>query len=303
MKFNFMVQLFLIALSLYVSYGLHYGSDENLKCTEFKGQIDPDILLHVPCLFIRIMEQMKKCPNKVYYYNILDIRCSEKCTSGYLKKKFVGIKDRIVSKTQKSLELRRSKQKSKAKKLYAYLVSSPANFSYTTNDHDCLTFAFAMKLFFEENQDVLSLRKIFVPNSKSTDISLPLDVNKIEKTLDSIRCKTQFKSDISTFQYVKYLVGSLKNLSSTSESLASQDTSFKNNIPLTLNDISTLFYPYVEMEHKFNRILPSHSYLANFLQNYDNLFLKNSPCSDGQTDTENKRSFKNFFKKTKLESE
>ena len=276
-------------------------NDENLKCTEFKGQIDPEFLLHVPCLFIRIMEHVKKCPNKVYYYNVVDIRCSEKCTSGYLKKKFIGIKDRIVSNTQNSLELRRSKQKAKAKKLYSFLVSSPANFSYSTNDYDCLTFANALKLFFEENKNVLSLRKNFVPNSKSIDVSLPLDYNKIEKTLETIRCKAQLKSDISSFHYIKYLVGSLKNLSTISESLTSQDPGFKKNIPLTLNDIGQIFYPYVEMEDKFNRILPSHSYLAYFLTNYDNLFLKNPPCNEKQTD--GKTSFKNFFKKPKLESE
>lgn len=302
MKLDFNFQLFFAILKIYLSNGLN-GNDENLKCTEFKGQIDPEILLHVPCLFIRIMEHVKKCPNKVYYYNILDIRCSEKCTSGYLKKKFIGIKDRIVSNTQNSLELRRSKQKAKAKKLYNFLVSSPANFSYSTSDHDCLTFAIAMKIFFEENQNVLSLRKIFVSNTKSLDVSLPLDHQKTEKNIESLRCKTQLKSDISIFHYVKYLIGSLKNLSATSESLASQDSSQKTNIPLTLNDISELFYPYVEMTHKFNRILPSHSYLAFFLNNYDNLFLKKSSCVEGQTDTDSKKSFKNFFKKTKLESE
>lgn len=300
MKFNFSLELFFVILSIYLANGLK-SNDENLKCTEFKGQMDPEILLHVPCLFIRIMEHVKKCPNKAYYYSIVDIRCSEKCTSGYLKKKLVGFKDRIVSNTQNSLELRRSKQKAKAKKLYSFLVSSPANFSYSTNDYDCLTFATSLKLFFEENKNVLSLRKIFVPNSKSIDVSLPLDPTKIEKTLDSIRCKTQLKSDISTFHYIKYLLSSLKELSSASESLASQDPGFKKNIPLTLNDMGQLFYPYVEMEDKFNRILPSHSYLAYFLTNYDNLFQKKPVCSEKQSDV--KSSFKNFFKKPKLESE
>lgn len=37
--------------------------EENLKCTEHKGRVSPDYLLHVPCLLIRLVEHLKHhCP-------------------------------------------------------------------------------------------------------------------------------------------------------------------------------------------------------------------------------------------------
>ena len=33
----------------------------NLKCTEFKGALDAQLVMHVPCLFIRLMERLKQC--------------------------------------------------------------------------------------------------------------------------------------------------------------------------------------------------------------------------------------------------
>lgn len=40
--------------------------EENAKCTEHKGNVGADFLLHVPCLLIRIMEYMKSCPISSY---------------------------------------------------------------------------------------------------------------------------------------------------------------------------------------------------------------------------------------------
>lgn len=41
-------------------------NDENSKCTEHKGRVASDFLLHVPCLLIRIMEYLKSCPVTTY---------------------------------------------------------------------------------------------------------------------------------------------------------------------------------------------------------------------------------------------
>ncbi|CAF0757712.1 unnamed protein product [Brachionus calyciflorus] len=271
--------------------------EENLKCTEFKGLIEHDTLLHVPCLLIRIMEHLKKCPNKIFYHALLDIRCSEKCTSGYLKKKIIGIKDRIVSNTQNSLELRRSKQISKAKKLITTLTSAPANLTYHINDNDCLTFANAIKIYFEDNEEIYGIRRNLITNSKALDFSLPLDEKKIDKMIDSMRCTAEVRSDVSHFHYYKYLVSSLKNLSALSSNPKEGEIS-KKIVPLSLSDITELFYPYVEMDDKYNRILPSHSYLGYFIQNHETLFLKPSPCDDKKSsDFDAKKSIKNFFKK------
>ena len=35
--------------------------EENLKCTEFKDTIDSSLILHVPCILMRIVEQLKQC--------------------------------------------------------------------------------------------------------------------------------------------------------------------------------------------------------------------------------------------------
>lgn len=34
---------------------------ENNKCTEFKTTLDSQLILHVPCVFIRLMERLKIC--------------------------------------------------------------------------------------------------------------------------------------------------------------------------------------------------------------------------------------------------
>jgi hypothetical protein len=36
--------------------------ESNKRCTEFKDQIESEVLLQVPCLFVRLMEQIKHCP-------------------------------------------------------------------------------------------------------------------------------------------------------------------------------------------------------------------------------------------------
>lgn len=40
--------------------------EENSKCTEHKGKVDANFLLHVPCILIRIIEHLKECPAKSF---------------------------------------------------------------------------------------------------------------------------------------------------------------------------------------------------------------------------------------------
>jgi hypothetical protein len=66
-KNNILVLFVVLSLISFVYGGFKKTSggakqSGNTRCTEFKDQIDPDILLHVPCLLIRLMEQVKHCP-------------------------------------------------------------------------------------------------------------------------------------------------------------------------------------------------------------------------------------------------
>ena len=48
---------------------------------------------------------------------------------------------------------------------------------------------------------------------------------------------------------------------------------------LTNQDMVQLFFPYVEMNNRFNRVLPSQSYLAYFLENFEALFQNTKDCT------------------------
>lgn len=54
-------------------------NDENSKCTEHKGRVASDFLLHVPCLLIRIMEYLKSCPVTTYLDTFLSINTKYFC--------------------------------------------------------------------------------------------------------------------------------------------------------------------------------------------------------------------------------
>ena len=45
--------------------------EENLKCTEFKETIDSSLILHVPCILMRIVEQLKKCQLETFQNSFL----------------------------------------------------------------------------------------------------------------------------------------------------------------------------------------------------------------------------------------
>ena len=52
--------------------GFFSSEKENTHCTELKQSIEPNIFLHVPCVFIRLMEHLKKCPILSYVYVLIE---------------------------------------------------------------------------------------------------------------------------------------------------------------------------------------------------------------------------------------
>ncbi len=192
------------------------------------------------------------------------------------------------------------------KKLTDYLVTTPTNVTLTVQHFDCVTFAAALKSYFDDYHGHYAIRNVMVTNKLQTDLSLPLDPNEITRLVAKLHCKNQISTDKSVFQVFKYLTGSLVGLAKSTG--------------LTNSDMVELFYPFVEMNDRFDRVLPSHSYLNYFLENYDPLFQANScggakqavveaPAADeedkdaneeaSEAVTTTKKSIKAFFNKFK----
>ena len=47
---------------------------ENTRCTEYKKEVDADVLMGVPCVLIRLMETIKECPINSYFDTFLGMR-------------------------------------------------------------------------------------------------------------------------------------------------------------------------------------------------------------------------------------
>ena len=63
-KMNFLINIFYFAIFLKGNLGEDYL--ENSKCTEMVGSVEKNILLHVPCILIRLFELVKQCPFESY---------------------------------------------------------------------------------------------------------------------------------------------------------------------------------------------------------------------------------------------
>lgn len=255
----------------------------NFKCTELKDTVDPGVLLHVPCTLIRLTEHLKKCSFNSFFEAFLTIRCSEKCASGSLKKKLDRFTEHFKKKDDK-IELVIQKYKKQAKKLFTIMEKSPANLTVNVNkDFDCMTFGYALKHYFESFQSNHSIRELF----SLSDESMQIDEKLVEKQIERFRCVPEVKSDISFYHYLKYVSDSLRAMASSESTPKSE---------LNIVNVAHLFAPYVELDDKFSRILPGHSYLLYILQNHDKLFGNNTPCDNekdlGDKKTENKKSKK-----------
>ena len=69
------LHLFILSSCLLVklSMGGFFSSEkENTHCTELKQSIEPNILLHVPCVFIRLMEHLKTCPILSFVFVLIE---------------------------------------------------------------------------------------------------------------------------------------------------------------------------------------------------------------------------------------
>lgn len=74
-KLIFLLSIFQLVINLESDNdNQQFDDDENSKCTEHKGIVHGDFLLHVPCLLIRIMENLKKCPVKSYVNTFLGMK-------------------------------------------------------------------------------------------------------------------------------------------------------------------------------------------------------------------------------------
>ena len=291
-SFLFLIGL-LCAANSSLGFSLLKKDKENVRCTELKDTIDPDILLHVPCVLIRLVEHLKKCPTDSYINLFLEgIKCSEKCTSGHIKNKLTRMKERITSNIEESVELKKKAAIKKAKKLINYLETTPSNLTLKLDTFDCPTFGYALKDFFEKNEDLYSIRKNLI-GDKTSDFSMPIEEDTLKNTMEYFRCKKEIKTDESFFHYLKYLLKSLRGLADSSNEAQK----------LSINDLTEIFYPYIEMRDKFNRILLSHSYLGYLLNSYDSVFNIQEQCPEiaGPTKAPKKK-FK-LFGRTKKNKE
>lgn len=222
--------------------------DENLKCTEFNETVDPKIILHVPCVFIRLMERLKQCDFQSIQDSFSDL-------NGHMTAKLRKGASKVRSKTSrfKNKMLKQSgyvlkdNVQNNSNKLLGFLVRSPANMS--SEEVDCPLFAKAMRIYLEGRQTELALRRLFDENK---DLSVMIDELKCDQTLSS---------DESSYFYLKYLTKSILDILKTS-----------GDKKMTEADVAMLFMPFVEMPTRFERTIPSQSFLLNILQNHKKLF-------------------------------
>jgi hypothetical protein len=245
-----------------------YLKKKNSNCVEFKESLDRDTILQVPCKLLRLVQVLKLCPLNVYQDVFVDIRCSEKCLSGFIKKKFNRLKSSLSR--AKNKDVTEFDEMKRAKKLFNFLDTSISN-ATDTSKNTCRTYAFALKIYLEKYQKKMSIRKRVL---KASQHKQPLNENIIINKLEYFRCSNATKNDeISYFFYLKYLLGFLRNLSSAEPKST------------TVNDVTQIFYPYVEMTNKFDRILPTQSYLLYLLENFNTIFSKTSCKSKDFKDT------------------
>ena len=151
-----------------------------------------------------------------------------------------------------------------AKKLIKDLQTTPSNFTMNIQNSNCLTVGYALRFYLENNQNKYSLRKNF--DEDNEDLLGDLDQDLINKKIEEFKCSKEIRTDESYYYYLKYITSCLSTLNAKTQSL-------KNII-----DVVQVFYPYIETNDRFNRILPSQSYLSYIVQNSQDLFSKKEDC-------------------------
>ena len=176
----------------------------------------------------------------------------------------------------------------KAENLLDILAVSPANLTaqYGKQKFDCKTFGVALGLYFEKNQNLFSLRNNFRDKSDENDdghhqdASSLINTNFINKKLDEFKCAGKLATDQSYYHYLKYLTQSMLAIVKSN-----------SNSKINTTDMAIMFVPFVELNNKFSRILPSHSILL-YLLNNENLFAHDG-CVPNETADKSKSLFKN----------
>lgn len=121
----------------------------------------------------------------------------------------------------------------------------------------------------------------------SVDESIPISFDAISKRINQFKCTNTLATDESTYFYYKYIFKSI------SEMVKLNEDSRLNEV-----DFAVLFIPFIELENKFNRILPSHSILLSILQNMSALFDKDECDRTAISNEGGKGSKKKWFKKS-----
>ena len=294
--------------------GFFSKEKENTHCTELKDSIEPNILLHVPCVLIRLVEHLRQCPILSYMYIFIGgIKCDDITASGYLKKKIIRMKERIVTSFDESIELKKQTLMSQASRLNEYLETIPVNLTVKDfPEYDCPTFAYGLMEYFGKNEDALKMkirRKLIDKSTHAQELSWPIDQDYLKKVMDYYRCTEEIKTDRSFFFYVKYVVKSLRSLATslTASKKTADDSTYQSDtlspvakksssnttLILSVNDIAETFYPYVEMMDKYKKILLSHSYLVYMMNNYEEIFETKEACV--KNTKKPKEKFQNFF--------
>lgn len=222
--------------------------DENLKCTEFNESVDAKTILHVPCVFIRLMERLKQCDFQSIQESFTDLdgRMTAKLRKGasQVRSKTSRLKNKIMKQSGYTLK---DDVQNNSNKLLGFLVGSPANSS--ADEMVCPLFAKATRIYMEGRQSELNLRQL-------------LDGDKdLSAAIDELKCDQTSSSDESNYFYIKYLTRSILDILKAT-----------GDKKMTEIDMAMLFMPFVEMPSRFERTLPSQSFLLNILQNHKKLF-------------------------------
>jgi hypothetical protein len=144
-------------------------------------------------------------------------------------------------------------------------MSSTVNDTLSRGEYDCAVYGLALKSYFEQHQNQFAIRRVMMQHKFDIDKSEALNSDEMNKKLTDLKCVKQTLTDKSYYNYFKYLTWSLRKIS---------DNNRENPgvASVSSKDMMQVFYPYVEMSDKTKQILPSHSFLGYFLNNYESLF-------------------------------
>ena len=228
---------------------------------------------------------------------LADIRCSEKCTSGYIKKRISNFKERF-SYTMNITTVQKTSLADRGRQILRQLRTAPAQKRNKKSpyDNECIAYGFALRFYFEDHKEKAIRYKLI--NNHNSDESMG---DMVKRRLELFRCVKDLRGDESYHAYLKYLVKSWltlvkdndkdakggkdtkknesgdtkddkkrKKRTKDSDNESSDDDDDEDKIDA--NDLTQLLYPYMEMYDTYDRTIPSHSYLGYMFKHAKKVF-------------------------------